>query len=260
MTECLVDRPEERPIFDELDVRLQRLTAESADITDPIQSQRLLKRRESAGSRLLYDNFPEKFADALREGRRIEPESRECVSIFFCDIVGFTDISSKISPMKVSHMLDRLYTRFDELSRAHDVMKIETIGDAYMAVTNLVKDQDDHAKLVVDFAVEALAAANDTLIDVEDPSRGYVNIRVGIHSGPVVASVVGTRNLKFSIFGDSVNVAARMEQNSLVNRIHSSESTASLIQLQDPSRKITRRGTINVKGKDLPMETFWINE
>ena len=258
MTECFADNPNERPIFDELDVRLQRLTVESADVTDTIRSHR--KVEQSGASQLLYDNFPMKVAEVLREGRKVEPESRECVSIFFSDIVGFTDISSHLSPMKVSDMLDRLYNSFDELSRAYDVFKIETIGDAYMAVTNLVKDQDDHAKRLVDFAVEALAAANKTLIDVDDETRGCVNIRVGLHSGPVVASVVGSRNLKYSIFGDSVNVAARMEQNSRVNRIHSSESTAKILRIQDPSRSITRRGTISVKGKDLPMETFWINE
>jgi serine/threonine protein kinase len=257
MTECFADNPNERPIFDELDVRLQRLTVESADVTDTIRSHRKV---DPLSSQLFYDNFPKKVAEVLREGRKVEPESRECVSIFFSDIVGFTDISSRLSPMKVSDMLDRLYHSFDELSRAHDVFKIETIGDAYMAVTNLVKDQDDHAKRLVDFAVEALAAANETLIDVDDKSRGCVNIRVGLHSGPVVASVVGSRNLKYSIFGDTVNVAARMEQNSRVNRIHMSESTAKILRLQDPSRSITPRGTINVKGKDLPMETFWINE
>lgn len=257
MTECFADNPNERPIFDELDVRLQRLTVESADVTDTIRSHR---KADPFSSQLLYDNFPKKVAEVLQEGRKVEPESRECVSIFFSDIVGFTDISSRLSPMKVSDMLDRLYHRFDELSRAHDVFKIETIGDAYMAVTNLVKDQDDHVKRLVDFAVEALAAANETLIDVDDKSRGCVNIRVGLHSGPVVASVVGSRNLKYSIFGDTVNVAARMEQNSRVNRIHMSESTAKILRLQDPSRSITPRGTINVKGKDLSMETFWINE
>ena len=123
------------------------------------------------------------------------------MSRFSFQIVGFTDISSKLSPLKVSDMLDRLYYSFDELSRAHDAFKIETIGDAYMAVTNLVKDQDDHAKRLVDFAVEALAAANATLIDVDDESRGCVNIRVGLHSGPVVAGVVGSRNLKYNIWG-----------------------------------------------------------
>jgi len=258
MTECFADDPNERPTFDELDMRLQRLNFESADVTDTLCSHRNLGQSGTSSS--LYNNFPKKVLDAIRDGRKVEPESRECVSIFFSDIVGFTDISSKLSPMKVSLMLDRLYSSFDELSQVHDVFKIETIGDAYMAVTNLVKDQHDHAKRIVDFAVEAVSAANQTLIDIDNPLSGCVNIRVGIHTGPVVASVVGSRNLKYSIFGDSVNIAARMEQNSYVNRIHSSEATAKVLHNQDPSRNIVSRGSIIVKGKDLPMETFWINE
>ena len=258
MTECLSYNAVERPIFEELDARLQRLTAETADITDTIRSHRL--NQAQAGSDLLYDNFPKPVADQLRSGRKVEPESHSCVSIFFSDIVGFTDISSKLTPMKVSNMLDRLYNSFDDLSRTHDVFKIETIGDAYLAVTNLVSDQKDHAKRIVDFAIEALHAANQTVIDVDDPSLGCVNMRVGLHSGPVVASVVGSRNLKYSIFGDTVNVAARMEQNSENNRIHSSDITTKLLQIQDPSRSIRPRGSIKVKGKALPMETFWVNE
>ena len=78
--------------------------------------------------------------------------------------------------MKVSNMLDRLYNSFDDLSRAHDVFKIETIGDAYLAVTNLVRDQNDHAKRIVDFAIEALHAANQTVIDVDDPSLGLIYV------------------------------------------------------------------------------------
>lgn len=120
------------------------------------------------------------------------------MTIFFSDIVDFTAISSELEPRKVADLLDRLYTAFDALSNAHEVFKVETIGDAYMAVTNLVQDQpDDHAKRIAEFAIDAIEAANETLIDKEDPSKGYVNIRCGFHSGPVVADVVGNKNPRY---------------------------------------------------------------
>ena len=172
---------------------------------------------------------------------------------------GFTTISSKLSPLQVSDMLDRLYIRFDELSRHHDVFKVETIGDAYMAVTNLVKDQPDHAKRIAYFAINALRAANETLIDTNDPSLGVVNIRVGFHSGPVVANVVGTRNPRYCLFGDTVNTASRMESNSIENRIQCSQRAYYCVRRQAPELPIRPRGKIQIKGKG-EMNTYWINE
>ena len=97
------------------------------------------KRRNSMRDKLLEEVFPPHIAKALRDGRKVEPESKECVTIFFSDIVGFTNISSSISPLKVCDMLDRMYQKFDALSMEHDVFKVETIGDSWMGVTNLVK-------------------------------------------------------------------------------------------------------------------------
>lgn len=178
--------------------------------------------------------------------------------MFFSDIVGFTTIASKITPIQVSDMLDRLYLKFDALSEKHDVFKIETIGDAFVGVCNLVKKQpEDHAKRVALFALDTIKAAAETPVLPDDPSMGTVRIRVGIHSGPLVARVVGSRNPRYCVFGDTVNTTARMESNSLSMRIQCSDRAADLLKQQAPEMELEPRGMIPIKGKG-EMTTFFI--
>lgn len=257
MTDCLVANPSDRPTFQDLDSRLKQMHVSSVE-PGKMQFSRQTKK-EQRHPDLLNEVFPKHIAEALREGRKVEPESRDCVTIFFSDIVGFTNISSTMSPIKVSDLLDRLYLRFDMLSHKHDVFKVETIGDAYMAATNLVKGQDDHVKRIAEFAIDAVKAANGTLIDRDDPSKGFVKVRVGFHSGPVVANVVGSRSRRYSLFGDTVNTAARMESSSHENRIQCSDRSAGLLQLHHPEIKLAPRGNIKIKGKG-EIHTYWVNE
>jgi serine/threonine protein kinase len=258
MRECWHADSRLRPTCDEMDRRLQSLDASRADPGRPKRRCATMARRAQRTDEILYDIFPEHVANALRDGRKPEPEARDEVTIFFSDIVGFTDISATLAPEKVSSMLDRLYTSFDQLSREHGVFKVETIGDAYMAVSNLFDDQwSDHAKRIALFAISAVKVANETLIDVDDPSRGNVQIRVGFHTGPVVANVVGTRNLRYCLFGDTVNTASRMESNSMKNQIHCSFQAAALLQRQAPEVTLKCRGMIKIKGKGT-METYWV--
>ena len=217
------------------------------------------EKRRKTTSALLFDVFPRHVADALKEGRKVEPEHKSCVSVYFSDIVGFTNISSSLSPLKVSDMLDRLYEKFDALSRKHEVFKVETIGDSYMCASNLIMDQHDHSKRMAAFAMDSIRAANETMIDSDDPALGYVNIRVGLHAGPIVANVVGTRAPRYCLFGNTVNVSSRMESNSKPGRIQCSEAYAKLLEEQHARVHLVPRGKIQVKGKG-EMSTYWVEE
>jgi len=207
------------------------------------------------------------IAEKLMAGKRemIQPESRECVTIFFSDIVGFTDISAQLDPMRVSDMLHRLYTVFDALSTEYEVFKVETIGDAYMAVTNLVNEEqhNDHALRIAQFAIHAIEAADSTLIDTNNPDLGTIQIRVGFHSGPVVANVVGSRNPRYCLFGDTVNTASRMESTSVKGQIQCSERSAKILVDQvkasgQKTVKVSHRGEIAIKGKG-KMNTYFVS-
>jgi len=162
-----------------------------------------------------------------------------------------------MSALKVSNMLDRLYLAFDALANKHEVFKVETIGDAWVGVTNLEGNQNSsHVKRIAEFAVEAVAAASNIMIDEEDPSAGCVHIRVGFHSGQVVSNVIGSLNPRYALFGDTMNTASRMESLSTSDRIQCSEHSARILKEQAPDFPLKRRGKVAVKGKG-QMVTYW---
>lgn len=267
MKGCVEPYPKARPSFETLDLILKRLIAQNFENEEKKSTMRHNSiigdsfhnnNNTSIMTNLLYNVFPPHIADALKQGKKVEQESHECVTIFFSDIVGFTTISQSTTPQKVCQMLERLYQKFDDLSDKHDIYKTETIGDAYMAISNLVKDQtSDHVKRMAEFSKDAIKAASETYIDEEHPETGYVQIRVGFHSGPVIADVIGTRLPKYDVFGDTVNTASRMESNSESGRIHCSKASADLLRLQDPKSRLVSRGQIDIKGKGL-MSTYWV--
>jgi class 3 adenylate cyclase len=258
MAECVDADPSARPTFRDIDHRLKEFKVDSVEPGRVAYSMQLRKQMDAA-TNLLNEIFPQHIAEALASGRRVEPEHFDCVTIFFSDIVGFTTICSDLTPIKVSDLLDRLYLKFDSLSKLHGVFKVETIGDAWMGVTNLASSQQsDHTQRIAEFAADAIRAASATLVDTTDPSRGCVKLRVGFHSGPVVANVVGTASPRYTLIGDTVNTSSRMESNSSPGRILCSDKAANLLMKQCPRIPLTFRGEIEVKGKG-KMGTFWVS-
>ncbi|XP_054719005.1 soluble guanylate cyclase 88E-like [Uloborus diversus] len=222
------------------------------------QLEESMKRLDTEMKRtdeLLYQMIPKQVADRLRRGEAAVETCQDfdCVTVLFSDVVSFTEICSRIAPMQVVSMLNHMYSLFDQLTEEHDVYKVETIGDAYMVVSGAPDRVACHAEKVCRMALDMV----DVIGGLEDPSTGEsLKIRVGIHSGAVVAGVVGLKMPRYCLFGDTVNTASRMESTSEALKIHISEETAE--RLPSDQWDISERGTISVKGKGL-MKTYWLN-
>ncbi|CAH2984989.1 unnamed protein product [Chilo suppressalis] len=217
------------------------------------ESMRKLDEEMKRTDELLYQMIPKQVADRLRNGENpIDTcEMFDSVSILFSDVVTFTEICSRITPMEVVSMLNAMYSIFDTLTERNRVYKVETIGDAYMVVSGAPEKEDNHAEKVCDMALDMV----DAITDLKDPSTGsHLSIRVGVHSGAVVAGIVGLKMPRYCLFGDSVNTASRMESTSEAMRIHISQTTRELLS---PTYMAIERGEIQVKGKGA-MKTYWL--
>ncbi len=203
--------------------------------------------------------FPRQIATAMIEGRKISPISRSAVSLLFSEVVGFEELSTKLCADKVFDLLDRLYRKFDKIALTHGVQKVDTFGKVFMAATNFMEDQaTDHAARLARFACEALRAAGETLIDEHEPASRRIQLRIGMHCGPVTGNVIGSQNLKYTLLGDTVNIAARMQTTCTPGRIQCSAATAAALESQQaPDIALRARGDVDIKGKGT-MRTSWV--
>jgi len=205
-----------------------------------------LEHQKSEG--LLLNILPQAIAERLKSGEGSIAESFDNVTVLFADIVGFTELSAKISPSELVTLLNDIFSSFDFLADQYDVEKIKTIGDSYMVVGGVPVPQDDHAHAIVKMACDMLNA-------IEDFNRRYqqnLSIRIGIASGPVVAGVIGAKKFVYDLWGDTVNTASRMESNGIPGNIHVSPSTFDLLQHDYPFES---RGLLDIKGKG-QIETY----
>jgi class 3 adenylate cyclase len=172
--------------------------------------------------------------------------------VLFADIVGFTKLSSTTSPEKLVTMLDELFSVFDRLAETHGLEKIKTIGDAYMVVAGIPQPMENHAGAIAAMGLDMQRA----ITDFATRNGSDLTIRTGIHTGPVVAGVIGEKKFIYDLWGDTVNTASRMESHGVPGRVHVSAATRALLA---DAFDLEAREPLEIKGKGL-MQTYLIVE
>ena len=179
--------------------------------------------------KLLRNILPEETALELKQSGKVQAKKFDSVTVLFTDFQGFTHYAENLSPEKLVESVDFYFSKFDEIMEKHGLEKIKTVGDAYMCAGGLHSSTQGHAVKMVQAALEITDFVRDAKTN-NDPKQTRFNIRIGINSGPVVAGVVGTKKFAYDIWGDTVNIASRMESNSEPGKINISENTYTLIK------------------------------
>ena len=199
---------------------------------------------------LLVRILPASIAERMRGGEQHIADRFDEASVLFADIAGFTSLSAKLQPEEVLSLLERAFAEFDALVEKHGLEKIKTIGDAYLVAAGLPEPRADHAKAIADFALDLQRAAPQITV----PGGDNLAVRIGFHCGPLIAGVIGESRFLYDMWGDTVNVASRME----------SLGEAGRIQVSDGARErliekfvLEPRGIVSVKGRG-EMQTWWL--
>ncbi len=179
---------------------------------------------------LLLNILPQETAEELKEKGFASPKSYDMATVMFTDFSGFTRIASTMTPEQLIQELNFCFSTFDSILEKHGMEKIKTIGDAYMCVAGVPKMHADHCVQAINAGKEIVAFMNNRIKEKKAKGVDYWNMRMGIHSGPVIAGVVGAKKFAYDIWGDTVNVASRMESNGAEGRINISESSYQLVK------------------------------
>ena len=216
------------------------------DVTAAKERERLAQENE----RLLLNILPEPIARRLRDGEPLIADRFDDVTLMFADVVEFTRLSSAMSPSELVGVLNEIFTVFDGLVERHGLEKVKTIGDAYMVVGGMTERADDHTAGVAAMALDLA----DAVGRIEAAVRLGVRFRIGIHCGPVVAGVIGTKKFIYDIWGDTVNLASRMEAHGVPGRIQVSHA---VVERLDGTFRFEPRGLVDIKGKG-PTPTYFL--
>ncbi|XP_074050638.1 guanylyl cyclase C [Macrotis lagotis] len=274
---CWEEDPEKRPDFKKIestlaklfsnfhsqnsesymDTLIRRLQLYSRNLEHLVEERtKLYKAERDRADRLNFMLLPRLVVKSLKEKGFVEPELYEEVTIYFSDIVGFTTICKYSTPMEVVDMLNDIYKSFDHILDHHDVYKVETIGDAYMVASGLPKRNGNrHAVDIAKMALDILSFMGS--FELQHLPGLPIWIRIGVHSGPCAAGVVGIKMPRYCLFGDSVNTASRMESTGLPLRIHVSGSTIAILKRTECQFLYEVRGETYLKGRGTET-TYWL--
>ncbi|XP_016099142.1 atrial natriuretic peptide receptor 2 isoform X1 [Sinocyclocheilus grahami] len=272
MEGCWAEDPAERPDFSHIKIFIAKFNKEgSTSILNNLLSrmeqyannlENLVEERTQAyleekrkAENLLYQILPHSVAEQLKRGETVQAEAFDSVTIYFSDIVGFTSMSAESTPLQVVTLLNDLYTCFDAIIDNFDVYKVETIGDAYMVVSGLpVRNGKLHAREIASMSLALLEQVKT--FKIRHRPNDQLRLRIGIHTGPVCAGVVGLKMPRYCLFGDTVNTASRMESTGEALRIHVSTATKEVLD-EFGYFDLQLRGDVEMKGKG-KMTTYWL--
>ena len=203
-----------------------------------------LQAEQEKSERLLLNILPASIAARLKDQQVIIADHFDDVSVLFADIVGFTELSSRMSPTKLVEMLNHIFSNFDNLVERHGLEKIKTIGDAYMVVAGLPTPHPEHVTHIVNLALEM----QQVLTEFNQHAPIPLSIRIGIHTGAVVAGVIGIKKFAYDLWGDTVNTASRMESHGVTGAIQVTQQVYAVLK-HHTDYHFTLRGTLEIKGK-----------
>ncbi|MCP4318891.1 MAG: adenylate/guanylate cyclase domain-containing protein [Hyphomicrobiales bacterium] len=215
---------------------------ETANALIRVQKEQI-EYEHARSERLLENILPAPIAERLkREPDKIIADDLLQVTILFADIVDFTPRASKMTAPEAVAVLNRIFSKFDDLANEFGLEKIKTIGDAYMVAGGLPEPRADHASAVANMALKMIAATSEIGEDMGEA----VSVRIGIHTRPAVAGVIGTRKFFYDVWGDTVSTASRLESHGISGRIQVSEET---YQVLSDDFTFEKRGNVHIKGK-----------
>jgi adenylate cyclase len=210
-----------------------------------------LEQEKARSETLLLNILPQSIVNRMRNGEMVIADRVAEATILFCDLVGFTALSQELAADRIIDFLSKIFSAFDQLAAEFGVEKIKTIGDAYMVAAGIPEAQPDHAERIAAVAPRML----DAVAAIAEATHLTLAARIGIHTGPITAGVIGTHKFVYDVWGDTVNTASRMESQSLPGRIQVSAATRAAL---GDRFKLERRGIIEVKGKGM-METYFLS-